>query len=201
MRGRDDDDSATPAGSTLGYALLSLLTRGPATGYQLTNQVKAPLGHFWTARHSQIYPELARLAAAGWVESVAEAGPGPRAKKTYAVTPAGMAALRAWLAVPPVAQPRSETTLKAYAANSADPTVMADLYQGIAERAARTLDEYEQDARRMRESGMDDPAHPRFGNYAVLLMGVESQRALHVWATWLTDSLRTGRPVPHPPAA
>jgi DNA-binding PadR family transcriptional regulator len=195
MAAVEGDDSATVSGSTLGYALLSLLTRGPATGYQLTQQVKAPLGHFWTARHSQIYPELARLAAAGWVDSVEQAGPGPRAKKTYAVTPAGLAALRAWLVIPPTAQPRSEITLKAYAATSADPAAMAALYTELADRSTRLLAEYEQDAERMRAAGQDDPAHPRFGNYAVLMMGIESQRGVHRWARWLAACLRTGRAV------
>ncbi|GAA1657628.1 PadR family transcriptional regulator [Catellatospora bangladeshensis] len=201
MGARDGDDSAT-AGSTLGYALLSLLTRGPATGYQLASRVKAPIGHFWTAKHSQIYPELARLAAAGWVRAAEEAGPGPRAKKTYELTPDGLAALRAWLVVPPVAQPRSEITLKAYAANSGDPAAMAALYGGLAAQAARTLAEYEQDAADMRAQGMDDPAHPRFGNYAVLLMGLESQRVVQRWSAWLAASLDGGAPVPypHPPA-
>ncbi|MEU8005410.1 PadR family transcriptional regulator [Catellatospora sp. NPDC049111] len=197
MAAADGDDSASMAGSTLGYALLSLLTRGPATGYQLTQQVKAPIGHFWTARHSQIYPELARLSSAGWVASVEQAGPGPRAKKTYAITPSGLAALRSWLVIPPTAQPRSEITLKAYAATSADPAAMAALYTDLAERSTRLLAEYEQDAERMRAAGQDDPAHPRFGNYAVLLMGIESQRAVHRWAHWLAACLRTGRPAPY----
>ncbi|MEV4411677.1 PadR family transcriptional regulator [Catellatospora sp. NPDC049609] len=197
MGAGDGDDSATASGSTLGYALLSLLTRGPATGYQLSSQVKAPLGHFWTAKHSQIYPELARLAAAGWVSAVEQAGPGPRAKKTYEITPDGLAALRAWLVVPPVAQPRSEITLKAYAANSGDPAAMAALYGQLAERAERMLAEYEQDAARMREAGMDHPAHPRFGNYAVLLMGIESQRTVRSWAAWLAASLHGGERIPY----
>src|SRR5690606_24488121 len=62
--------------STLGFALLSLLTRGPATGYDLAQRMKAPIGHFWTAKHSQIYPELARLAEAGHVRVRSGAGPG-----------------------------------------------------------------------------------------------------------------------------
>ncbi|GHJ50560.1 negative transcription regulator PadR [Catellatospora sp. TT07R-123] len=193
MRARDGDDSASVSGSALGYALLSLLTRGPATGYQLTQRMKSPIGHFWTAKHSQIYPELARLAAATWVELAEGAGPGPRAKKTYTLTPAGLAALGEWLVRPPVVAPRSETVLKAYAANSADPVAMADLYARIAARQRDLLDEWEQEAAMLRGTGHDRPDHPGFGNYAVLLMGIESARATGAWAQWLATCLRTGR--------
>src|SRR5262245_2888646 len=68
--------------STLGYALLSLLTRGPATGYDLTQRMREPIGFFWVAQHSQIYPELARLADDGHVRATEGHGPGPHAKKT-----------------------------------------------------------------------------------------------------------------------
>ncbi|MDI1461887.1 PadR family transcriptional regulator [Catellatospora sp. KI3] len=195
MRARDGDDSVSVSGSALGYALLSLLTRGPATGYQLTQRMKSPIGHFWTAQHSQIYPELARLAAAGWVEAAEGDGPGPRQKKTYTLTPDGLAALREWLPRPPVVAPRSETVLKAYAANSADPAAMADLYGGIAARQRSLLDEWTREAAMLRDAGHDDPAHPGFGNYAVLLMGIESARSTAAWADWLVTCLRTGRAV------
>ena len=125
--------------STLGFALLSLLTRGPATGYELSQRMKAPIGHFWTAKHSQIYPELARLTELDWVTATEGEGPGPRAKKTYSMTRAGREALHDWLVQPPVSQPRSEVTLKAYAATVADPQSMAALYEHVAASAKQAL--------------------------------------------------------------
>ena len=178
--------------STLGFALLSLLTRGPATGYELSQRMKAPIGHFWTAKHSQIYPELARLTELDWVTATEGEGPGPRAKKTYSMTRAGREALHEWLVQPPVSQLRSEVTLKAYAINSADPGAATALYEQVAAGAAATLAEYEAEAELMRQAGMDHADHPRFGNYAVLRMGIESQRALHTWAAWLAGRLRSG---------
>src|SRR5215207_3569353 len=125
--------------STLGFALLSLLTRGPATGYELTQRMKRPIGHFWSANHSQIYPELARLSDAGYVTATEGTGPGPRAKKTYTLTTKGRAALAEWLPQPAAFQPRSEITLKAFAATVADHAQMAALYEGVAAEAAQTL--------------------------------------------------------------
>lgn len=186
--------------STLGFALLSLLTRGPATGYELTRRMRAPIGHFWLAQHSQIYPELARLAKGGLVQVREEAGPGPRAKKTYTLTPAGREALAEWLPQPPTMQPRSEVTLKAYAVNSADPARMAETYQRIADEADAALAAWEQELAEMRQAGYDDVRHPRFGNIAVIRMGIESQRVLRDWAGWLAGRLREAGELPDLPA-
>ncbi len=75
------------APSTLGHAILGLLARRPSTGYELARRLDRPVGWFWTARHSQIYPELARLTAAGLVRYAESDGRGPRRNKRYRITP------------------------------------------------------------------------------------------------------------------
>ena len=87
--------------SRLGYAILALLARQPSTGYELSARARRPLGYFWSARHSQVYPELQRLLADGWVRFDAQPGPGPLDKKVYAPTEAGMSMLRDWVVQPP----------------------------------------------------------------------------------------------------
>jgi DNA-binding PadR family transcriptional regulator len=152
--------------------------------------MREPIGHFWTARHSQIYPELARLADAGHVSVLAGQGPGPRARKTYTITDSGRQALADWLPQPPAFQPRSELVLKAYAVNVADRPRMANLYQTTADMARHRATSWQAELDAMAQLGYNDPAHPRFGNYAVLKMGVESQRVTHRWAAWLARELR-----------
>ena len=68
---------------SLRYAVLGLLARRPSTGYELTQTFDRSLRTSWHARHSQIYPELAKLEAADLVEVV---GHGARRSKTYAIT-------------------------------------------------------------------------------------------------------------------
>ena len=51
--------------SALGYALLCALHKEPLTGYDLVRRMHRPIGYYWSARQSQIYPELSRLTAAG----------------------------------------------------------------------------------------------------------------------------------------
>jgi len=82
--------------STLGYAILGLLAAQPRTGYDLAKLMRAPIGYMWTAHHSQIYPELARLEDDGRVSAAVIDGPGPRDNKRYEITPAGWHALQDW---------------------------------------------------------------------------------------------------------
>ena len=93
------------APSTLGHAILGLLARRPSTGYELARRLDRPVGWFWTARHSQIYPELARLTADGLVRYAESDGRGPRRNKRYRITAAGTRALRAWVLAPHEPQP------------------------------------------------------------------------------------------------
>jgi PadR family transcriptional regulator AphA len=79
---------------SLRHAVLGLLASHPANGYELTQRFDRSLANAWTATHSQIYPELAKLEEAGMVEVIGE---GPRRSRTFAVTDAGRAEVRRWL--------------------------------------------------------------------------------------------------------
>ena len=80
---------------SLRYGLLGLLAEGPASGYDLTRRFQETLGPVWPAQHPQIYAELARLAEAGLIVVDSH---GPRGRKAYRITDAGLAEVRRWLA-------------------------------------------------------------------------------------------------------
>ena len=96
----------------LGYAILSLLADRPRTGYDLAGAMRAPIGYMWTARHSQIYPELARLEADGQVTAEVIDGPGPRDTKRYTITQHGIKTLTDWVDSPLTEVARSEFLLR-----------------------------------------------------------------------------------------
>lgn len=82
------------------------------SGYELTKTFDRSLRHVWPAKHSQIYPELARLQARGLIKQV---GDGPRGRKTYGVTDTGRAELRRWLTeTTPDRTERSESFLRLF---------------------------------------------------------------------------------------
>ena len=52
---------------TLKYAILGLLMQSSVTGYDISKAFSDGLGSFWSAKHSQIYPELKRLTEEGLI--------------------------------------------------------------------------------------------------------------------------------------
>jgi DNA-binding PadR family transcriptional regulator len=79
---------------SLRHGLLDLLASRPMSGYDLAQVFGRSVANVWPAGHSQIYPELAKLANEGLI---AQVGEGPRGRKVYETTPAGMDELRRWL--------------------------------------------------------------------------------------------------------
>ena len=94
---------------SLPHALLGLLARRPASGYDLREAFDTSLAFVWLATHSQLYRELSRLAGGGLVEA------GPPGPREYTVTAAGRRELIRWLTESePVPAQRSPTLLRAF---------------------------------------------------------------------------------------
>ena len=51
----------------LKYAILGLLNQKSMSGYELSAEFGSALNEFWSAKHSQIYPELKKLTQEGMV--------------------------------------------------------------------------------------------------------------------------------------
>jgi DNA-binding PadR family transcriptional regulator len=183
--------------STLGFAILGLLARQPCSGYELAARLRAPVGYYWTARHSQIYPELDRLRSAGLVSFETAPGPGPWDKKVYAATEAGVATLRDWVTrAPGPHTPRDELMLKVYAIWLADRSAAIAMVRDQADAHARRLAEYEAIKSRVHaRHGGGPPAvgSPDFGGYATLMLGISHERDHLDWCHWLTGCLETGK--------
>ena len=177
--------------SHLGCAVLGLLARRPRTGYDLAKAMERPVGYFWTAQHSQIYPELARLEAAGLVEHEVVEGAGPRPTKRYAVTPAGLEALRAWVASEAEPQAvRDLETLRLWSVWTVEPEVARELVRTARARHAAALEAYraELDAL-VGEPAARDRAHPLFASRLTLEGGVRTRRAAVEWCDWMLEQL------------
>ena len=55
---------------SLRHAVLGALADEPRNGYALVKHFGQSLGYAWSASHSQIYPELARLRDDGLIEQI-----------------------------------------------------------------------------------------------------------------------------------
>ena len=179
--------------STLGYALLGLLARTPLAGSELLQQMQGPVRFFWWARHSQIYPELARLEAAGLVTHEVVPQQDRPAKKVYAPTPAGVATLRAWVTAPTEPTPiRDELVLKAFSVWLADPAAAAALFREQEQQHRERLAQYEgfrRDIETHWHPALDHPDSPEWATYATLQRGLGYEREAAAWCGWMAEQL------------
>ncbi|MEV4187712.1 PadR family transcriptional regulator [Streptosporangium canum] len=160
---------------SLRIALLGLLTAaGPASGYDLTKLFESSISNAWQARHSQIYPELNKMAAEGLI-TVEEKG--PRGRKTYAITDEGARELRVWLIEKePSRSHRSEGALRAFLLPTLEPHEAAALLR--VEAASYSVRLAELEALHAAKSSWKEPG---FGHYA-LDLGIRQTRLMRDWA-------------------
>jgi DNA-binding PadR family transcriptional regulator len=184
--------------STLGMAILGFLARAPLTGYEISRSVAGALRFFWHASHSQIYPELARLEAAGLVLVEHIPQQGKPDQKRYTPTQAGLEALAAWLVGPlEPAKRRSEVAVRAYCSAFAAPAAAAALFAGQAgghtERLAQ-FDAYRLHLEQLPGNPVADTSTPEFADYAVVLRGIALEQAQAQWSEWMAARLRPADP-------
>lgn len=87
------DESSAPLNATAA-SLLGFLHWGPMSGWDLSAVAERAIGDFWSLTRSQIYRELAALAARGFVIA---GEPGRRERRVYQLTEPGRAAFAAWI--------------------------------------------------------------------------------------------------------
>jgi len=186
-------ERSEPPIPTLAYAILALLAREPLSGYQMSQQLRDPIGHFWQARHSQIYPILSRLERMGWTTSQSIDGPGPHATKRYRMTDAGLTALRRWVAAPQARRSaRDELLLRVYASWVVEPDVTIRLLRGAEAHHASQLRIYLDRRASARSRGAEEPPGTAwFADYATLRRGIGFERGRLAWVRWLIGRLET----------
>ena len=85
---------------SLSHAVLTSLIEKSSSGYDLARRFDKSIGYFWHATHQQIYRELGRMEAAGWIASSVPADAGKTRKREYRVLPEGRVELARWAAEP-----------------------------------------------------------------------------------------------------
>jgi DNA-binding PadR family transcriptional regulator len=154
------------------------------SGYEMTKHFEYPLAHVWTATHSQIYPELARLVADGLIR---ESERGPRGRKTYAITAAGRAELRRWLLGPrPDRGTRNEGVLRAFFLGGVRPDEAESYLRSEAEHHRGQLAVLQAD----KALGPFGEKSDTWTGGLVLELGIRYEELLAEWAEWAADQIR-----------
>jgi DNA-binding PadR family transcriptional regulator len=171
---------------SLRHALINLLAGEPMSGYDLARSFSVSMANTWPAQHSQIYPELAKLVGDGLIT---QTGQGPRGRKVYETTPAGLDALRSWLRnTPPDYSVRFEALLRVFCL-WALPTEEALAH------LARDREEYARHLAQMETAvATGDWGHSPASRAGRLTIdfGLRFYAALIEWIDWASEQIRAG---------
>jgi DNA-binding PadR family transcriptional regulator len=114
----------------LSHAILALLTKSPASGYELAKKFNEDFGTFWKSSQQQVYRDLAKLEELGLVTYESVPREGHLEKKLYAIAEAGKGHLAAWIAKP--SQPatvREDLIVKILAGYLVSPSILREELQ------------------------------------------------------------------------
>ncbi|MFI9151631.1 PadR family transcriptional regulator [Streptomyces sp. NPDC053367] len=170
---------------SLPHAILTALLEKPSSGLELTRRFDRSIGYFWSATHQQIYRELGKLEAEGYIRALPSDQPARGQKKAYEVLPAGRAELARWTAAPqgPKAQ-RDPLLLRLRAAAVVGTEgIEADLRHHL-DLHREQLAQYEKIEKRDFPPGKDSPQDRL--QHLVLRAGIELET---FWTRWLAHAL------------
>ncbi len=173
---------------TLRYAILGLVDRKPATGYDIAREFKEKeLSNFWSARHSQIYPELRKLTEEGLLEYEVEISGEIQEKKVYRITRRGKREFLAWLLRDEVMQPtfKDRFRLRMYFVSRMPSADAAALLKSQLVQRKRKLDFLLESQEKYQE--LPEYSSDQFGDYLVLRGAILREQA---YVDWLEESLR-----------
>jgi len=174
----------------LKYAILGLLYRQEYSGYDITSQFKKEIGQFWSAKHSQIYPELRKLVEEGLLQFRTQIQGEKLEKKMYTITEIGRKELLAW-ALSPEPLPETEKDafmLKMYFIHTLSREEAQTLFQNQLEQRQEKLVHLEQEYEELiplfgkeNTSGAMHFDHPHLGHYLVLTKAIAREQSYVDW--------------------
>ena len=134
--------TAQPTPSTATYCLLSLVALRSWTGYELTSQARRSLHYIWPTSEAHLYREQKKLVALGWATAERETV-GRRARKRYAITDEGRAALRRWTSTEPAPPSFAvEGIVRTFFGDHASVDSLTAAMRTTADQAREMLDEF-----------------------------------------------------------
>ena len=126
------------------YALLTVLSLGPRTGYDVQRDIRRTIGHFWTESFGQIYPALRLITSEGLATVESQAQEGKPDRRVYTITDKGREVLREWLKTPPEPPPvRNEMLLKLFVGWEVPTGTLMRHVAGLRDHFSHVLKQYE----------------------------------------------------------
>lgn len=171
--------------NVLQFIILGLIHEQPLTGYDLTKAFDNDIGEFWSAKHSQIYPQLKTLETKGLLTHTDEITGEKLTRKRYSITESGQHLLDQWLSAPtPEAHNgKDEFVLKLYfIQQQSDPRLRPMLVEQLMLHEQR-LNHLTQQLTNKFPTGANATD---FGHFLILTHAVRRERD---YTAWLQDAL------------
>ena len=170
----------------LKYAILGLLNQQDMTGYELMKQFESTLCEFWSASHSQIYPELKKLTKEGNIEYKIEISGTVLEKKLYTITEQGREDFLNWLSkdVELEATPKDIFRLKVFYSSHLAPEKRLEMFRNQLMRHELRLSHLKNNQKKFDD--IPDNTSDEFGDYLVL-MGAIMREEMNI--EWLKKSM------------
>lgn len=167
-------------------AVLTALLAGEASGYDLAKAFDASVADFWTATPQQLYRELERMEADGFISARLVRQDKRPNKRLFSLTDAGREALFQFTAEPPKRTAiRDDLLVKVQAVDSGDIAAVRAAVAEQLERSREILVRYERMRVRLLD-GRSEADHlakaERVGPYLTLLRGILFEKENVRWA-------------------
>lgn len=179
-----------PKKRTLPYVLLGLINdKQHLSGYQMVQEFKHEISDFWTASHSQIYPELQRMTDDGWITTVTpDTQPDANRNQTYyALTPTGHDVLLDWLREPLMQKDTDLFALKLFFIKTSDSPLLKPLLAQQLTLSQNRVTYLKSRKETVFQSQTDIDAH--YGHFLTLSRGIERESNYVLWLQHLLETL------------
>jgi DNA-binding PadR family transcriptional regulator len=169
------------------YLFLAFLKNGPCSSYDIKKEMTSSISFFWSAQHSQVYQQAARLRRDGFIEP--RGSTSVRNRQLLALTEKGVEAVERWLREPASTyRVYDESLAKVYFASLTDRAATEELLHDQQKRHGELLAEFEGVEKVL---GSEDFVDVVPGQLYALQLGIEVERAYLRWIRNTLADLRT----------
>ena len=166
---------------TLKYAILGMIHQRPMTGYDLMQEFESTLNEFWSASHSQIYPELKKLTQEGsisFIEQFSDKGPN---SKLYSITQKGTQDFLTWLTKDEdiMKTPKDSFRLRVFFSKDMDPAMRKDFFEFHLLQHKKRLMHLRDNQKKF--DRIPGPGEEEFGDYLVLMGAIMREESTISW--------------------
>ncbi|MCQ6282464.1 PadR family transcriptional regulator [Bacillus sp. EB600] len=173
--------------NTLGYAILGAVSRKPCSGYELAKYLEV----IWPAKHSQIYPLLAKMEQQKLLDYEHVEQSGKPNKKIFSITEKGKEVLEKWIAQSPSDSiSRDEFLIKIYSIRLAEKENSIKLIHERISMLEETMNRLSKKIEKIEKNKVPDPMSKNFGRYILFNRRIRLAKEEKTWCQWVLDLIK-----------